>query len=78
MKYNKFSKKGQEDRSHLLADVLGGILWEDAYTSVVTPLPTITMRTSFYEPNSIFRCMSLEANQLGIRSNHIFCHTIAE
>ncbi|PKV53167.1 hypothetical protein ATE84_5303 [Aquimarina sp. MAR_2010_214] len=41
MKYNQYSKKGQEDRKHLLTDAFGSVLGMGLYTSVVTPLPKV-------------------------------------
>ena len=39
MKYNQFSKKGQEDRNHLLAVAFESILGLGLYTSVVNLFP---------------------------------------
>lgn len=41
MKYNKNSKKGQEDRKHLLTDAFGSVLGMGLYTSVVNSLPKV-------------------------------------
>ena len=58
MKYNQFSKKGQEDRNHLLADAFGCILGLDLYTSVVYPLPeTMTESTGIIRLEEVLSCI---------------------
>ncbi|WP_062052625.1 hypothetical protein [Aquimarina longa] len=49
MKYHQFSKRGQEDRSHLLANAFGGTLGMDLCTSVVNPLQEMITNIMGYE-----------------------------
>ncbi len=75
MKYHQFSKKGQEDRSHLLADIFGSILREDACTSVVTPLLTMITKITGREMKIASQVVFSEPNTLVISSDSAFCNT---
>ncbi|WP_344927740.1 hypothetical protein [Aquimarina addita] len=70
MKYNKFSKKGQEDRSHLLFDIFG-ILSEGLYTSVVNPLlKMITDIIGIHLFITIFPNRNEKRSDVAIKSSH--------
>ncbi|WP_025741620.1 hypothetical protein [Aquimarina pacifica] len=75
MKYHQFSKKGQEDRSHLVANVSGGILWEDSYTSVVTPLLIMKTKIIGRDIEMTLPFIFNTPNELVIKSNDTFCES---
>lgn len=72
MNYNQLSKKGQEDRSHLFADIFG-ILIEGLYTSVVNPLlKMITGIIGNTIVEAMFPIIDKKPNDVVVTSSHTF------
>lgn len=74
MKYNQNSKKGQEDRKHLLTDAFGRVLGMGLYTSVVNPLPKVISESLDGERlEETLQIISKNFHEVVIKGSYVSC-----
>ncbi len=74
MKYNKNSKKGQEDRKHLLTDAFGSVLGMGLYTSVVNSLPKVISESLDGERwEETLQIISKNFREVVIKGSYVSC-----